>query len=326
MKIQRLLNWTAVGFLSIAALTIGAGWLAFVPGVKEPPYQRTASWGGKGTGPGQFNEPTGVAVAGNEVFVADARNARIQVFDLDGKFKRQFGNKGKAPGDLGRPMNLTIAQGELYVADYWNDRVEVFSLDGTHQRTIGRPGSGPGELNAPSGVAVAPNGDLYVADFYNQRVQHLNSEGDFVKQWGTTKKVGIWGGELNYPTDVAVSANGTLFVADGYNDRVQVFAPDGRFLRRWGGPFGMNIYGPFNGWFTTVTAITVERGGNVFVSDFYNGRVQKFTASGSFLTAFGTVSTKETGLTHPMGIAVSDDGAVYVADVNTHRVTKWTKP
>ena len=88
----------------------------------------------------------------------------------------------------------------------------------------------------------------------------------------------------------------------------------------------MNIHGPFNGWFTTVTAIAVERGGSIFVSDFYNGRVQKFSSDGSFLTAFGSSPTAGTGLTHPMGIAVSDDGAMFVTDVKTHRVTKWTKP
>ena len=127
------------------AVVIVAGWLAFVPSAQEPPYQFVSAWGEKGGAPGQFNDPTGIAVAGSEVFVSDSRNGRIQVFDLDGRFKRQFGMPGNELSKLGRPMNLTIYGNELYVAEYFNDRVQVFGLDGTPKRTIGKPGSGHGE-------------------------------------------------------------------------------------------------------------------------------------------------------------------------------------
>jgi DNA-binding beta-propeller fold protein YncE len=169
--------------IAIAALlVIAGGWLAFVPSPKEPAYQFVTAWGKKGDGPGEFNDPTGIAVAGDEVFVSDSRNGRIQVFDLEGRFKRQFGSPGKEPGRIGRPMNLTVHGNELYVAEYFNDRVQVFALDGTSKRIIGKTGSGPGELNAPGGVAVAPDGDLFVADFYNQRVQQLKADGTFVRR------------------------------------------------------------------------------------------------------------------------------------------------
>ena len=50
-----------------------------------------ASWGSLGNGPGQFDTPHGVAVSPkDEVFVADRGNRRIQVFDTEGKFIRQF--------------------------------------------------------------------------------------------------------------------------------------------------------------------------------------------------------------------------------------------
>ena len=50
----------------------------------------------------------------------------------------------------------------------------------------------------------------------------------------------------------------------------------------------MGIYGPFAGWFTTATSIALGPEGNVFVADFYNDRIQKFTAKGDYLTAFGS--------------------------------------
>ena len=77
-------------------------WFALVPAQKEPPYVFVAAFGAKGSGAGEFRDPTGIAVtgtgAGTEVFVADARGGRIQVFGPTGAFNRQFGQPGKGPG------------------------------------------------------------------------------------------------------------------------------------------------------------------------------------------------------------------------------------
>jgi DNA-binding beta-propeller fold protein YncE len=293
----------------LLGLTVIA-WLLWVPFAKEAGYVFVGAWGARGSAPGQFNDPTGIAVTETAVFVSDARNGRIQVFDLDGNFKRQFGTKGDGPGQLGRPMNLTSAGDELYVADYWNDRIQVFAHDGTPRRVIGRPGSGPGEFDAPGGVAVGVNGDLFVADFYNQRIQHLRADGSFIKQWGKTGKPGRWAGQFIYPTDVALGGDGSLYVADGYADRVQVFSREGRFLHKWGGPFAVNIFGPFNGWFTTVTGIALDSENNVFVADFYNHRIQKFAPDGTFLTAFGEQGAGPGQFNHAIAVSVAKDGTV----------------
>jgi len=304
MGIKTVFNYL-IGATSFLLLIVIMVWLVWVPSAKEPDYVFIAAWGENGSAPGQFSDPTGIAVTNDEVFVSDARNARIQVFDFDGNFKREFGSRGDAPGQLGRPMNLSIVGNEIYVADYWNDRIQVFTLNGTPLRTIGQAGSEPGQFNAPGGVAVAPNGDLFVADFYNQRIQHLQPDGKFIEQWGTTEKVGIWAGEFNYPTDVAIATDGTLYAADGYNDRVQVFSSSGQFLRKWGGPFALNIKGSFNGWFTTVSSIAIGPQGNVYATDFYNNRIQKFVSNGKFLFTFGEKGNGPGQFDRPLGVTVA---------------------
>ena len=308
------------GFFLIFLTTLLLSSCAWFPSIKEPPYQLVKTWGGKGDARGRFNEPMGVAVSASEVFVSDARNGRIQVFDLDGNFLRMFGGEADE-ARLGRPINLAIANGALYVADYFNDQIQRFTLQGEFLGAVGRPGSGPAEFNSPSGIAVAENGDLFIADFYNQRIQQLDASGRFIRQWGNTGETGIRAGEFNYPTGVTLAADGTLYVADTYNDRVQVFAPNGDFTHKWGGPLAMNIKGSFNGWFTTNTSITVGPQGNVFVADFYNDRVQKFSPDGEFLNAFGIASQ---GLTHTaVAVAVAQDGSVFVADYLNHQIQKW---
>lgn len=92
-------------------------------------------------------------------------------------------------------------------------------------------------------------------------------------------------------------------------------------MRKWGGPFGLNIFGPFKGWFATVTSIAVGPEGNVFVADFYNDRIQKFTSDGDYLTSFGNPSDKP-GQTE-IAVAVDDEGTVWTANFADNQIEKW---
>lgn len=318
-RVLKVAGCIVAGLIALALI----GWVAFVPSAKEPSYEFAGAWGGKGSAPGQFNDPTGIAIAHDEVFVADSRNGRIQVFDLNGKFNREFGRPGDGPGELGRPMNLTISGNELYVPEYFNDRIQVFGLDGSPKRIIGKPGIGPGQFSAPGGVAVTASGNVLVADFYNHRVQLLKPDGTFIRQWGETGQTGHATGRFYYPTDVALGRNGDIYMADGYGNRIQVFSPKGTFLRKWGGPFARGIFGPFNGWFKTATSITIDTQGNVLVADFYNNRIQKFAADGRFLTSFGEKGVSAGQFDHAIAVAVANDGTVFAADFGNNRIEKW---
>lgn len=319
-----------IGGLAVVLVVVGAIVATVLGSRAAAPssYHLVASWGGAGTADGQFEDPIGIAVAEGKVYVADARNHRVQVFNLNGKFLAAIGHGDTGSGAIGRAMNIAIANGKLYVADYWNDDIVVFSVEGTPLQTIGHSGSRPGQLKAPSGVAVLPDGNLVVADFYNQRIQELRPDGTFVRQWGGTGKKGyVHAGFFNYPTDVTTDARGNIYVADGYNDRIQVFGADGRFLRMWGGLFGLhlpasiNFLGGLHGWFRTPTAVAIGPSGNVFVADEENDRIQKFTPTGKFLTAFGT-PPHGPGFTET-GVAVARDGTVYTTNLVADKVEVW---
>ena len=71
--------------------------------------KRLRVWGSSGTGPGQFQIPHGIAVDDKVVYVADRTNARVQRFDLDGKYLGEWTN-------LGRPFALKLSGGALWVA------------------------------------------------------------------------------------------------------------------------------------------------------------------------------------------------------------------
>ncbi|HYR46122.1 MAG TPA: flippase activity-associated protein Agl23, partial [Thermoanaerobaculia bacterium] len=91
-------------------------------------------WGGQGAGPGQFAEPRGLAAdARGNLYVADTKNSRVQVFDGNGQFLRQFGSKGPGDGQFNEPCGLAVdSQGDIWVADTWNQRITHFASDGKY--------------------------------------------------------------------------------------------------------------------------------------------------------------------------------------------------
>ena len=70
------------------------------------------AWGKKGTGPGEFDAPHGLAMdSQGRLFVADRSNSRIQIFDQDGKFITEW-------RQFGRPSGIYINKNDiLYSAD-----------------------------------------------------------------------------------------------------------------------------------------------------------------------------------------------------------------
>ena len=66
-----------------------------------------SEWGSKGTGPGKFGHPSGIAILDDFVFVTDSRNHSVQKFDLDGNFITHWGQYGKDNGSLNSPREIT---------------------------------------------------------------------------------------------------------------------------------------------------------------------------------------------------------------------------
>ena len=68
--------------------------------------------------------------------------------------------------------------------------------------------------------------------------------------------------------------------------------------------------------------IAVDGKGNVLVADTMNGRIEKFSPTGSFLSLMGNKGTGQGLLGAPNGIAVDRNGNIYVADAGNHHVQK----
>jgi DNA-binding beta-propeller fold protein YncE len=123
------------------------------------------AWGKKGTAPGEFNLPHAVQVdAQGHVYVADRENNRIQVFDADGQFLRQFA--GFAPFGLFITPDQT-----LFVADGRANKVLKMTLDGKVLASWGATGPDAGNFQLPHMLTVAKDGAVYVTEITGKRIQ-----------------------------------------------------------------------------------------------------------------------------------------------------------
>ena len=135
-------------------------------------------WGGHGSQAGHFLRPQNLAVDEHDhIWVADACNHRIQVFDAMGeepRLVRMWGQQGREPGDMKYPYDLVLdGKGHVYVCEYGNHRVQKFTLDGHSLGCWGGPGRAEGELNNPWALVLDSRGRIYVLDSLNHRIQRI---------------------------------------------------------------------------------------------------------------------------------------------------------
>lgn len=72
------------------------------------------------------------------------------------------------------------------------------------------------------------------------------------------------------------------------------------------------------GGFNGPERVAVDANDNVYVADW--GRIQKFTSSGTYVTQWGTLGSGDGQFDHPHGVAVDGSGKVYVADYGNSRI------
>jgi sugar lactone lactonase YvrE len=306
---------------------------------------------------GEFAVPNAVAVDGaGNVYVTDAN--RIQKFNSNGGFMRAWGRDvvlEDRPGDVdpdGFEICTAMADCKLGVA-----------------------GGLGGEVNNPEAIAADAAGNVYVADRGNARIQKFDSQGNLLLAWGV---VGTQGGQFGSVRGVAADDAGNVYVADAANNRIQRFDSLGGFQLAWGrnvvqdAGVGQVCTDAQAAVLTTpcfeVCSVSpscksggetglggeldspegiAARAGSVYVTDRDNERVQKFTAAGAFLSAWGkdvvaggttvfevctiaancqadNIGTTGGELDEPEGVAVDPAGNVYVADKGNDRIQKFS--
>lgn len=190
-----------------------------------------------------LNKPSAVEVdsAANEVYVADAGNRRIVVFDSNtGAYKRHWGAYGTPPDATAPPAYaagapaakqfrtlacLTLSKsGELFVCDRDSNRIQVFKKDGTFVReaVVSASTLGSGSVWDIAFSSDAAQQFVYVANGTEQTVHVLRR--DTLAQVGTIGSGGRWPGTFFGVGSLGVTSQGHLITGENLQGkRVQKF-------------------------------------------------------------------------------------------------------
>jgi sugar lactone lactonase YvrE len=128
------------------------------------------SWGRKGTGRGEMDQPHALAMdSRGRLFVGDRTNNRIQIFDQDGKYLAEW-------TQFSRPSGIYIRNDTIYVTDSesgsvapahgeWKRGIRIGSArDGAVWAFIPDPAVNATNTSAAEGVAVDAKGNIYGAE------------------------------------------------------------------------------------------------------------------------------------------------------------------
>jgi DNA-binding beta-propeller fold protein YncE len=126
------------------------------------------SWGGKGTGPGQFDIAHSVVVDSKGlVYVADRQNRRVQVFDAGGAFVKEW-------KFAGLPCGLYIGPGnEMFLLSGFAGQILKLDAGGKAIAATGQPGKQLGEFGEAHFMTMGLQGEIFVADTVNSTLHEF---------------------------------------------------------------------------------------------------------------------------------------------------------
>ncbi|CAF3911058.1 unnamed protein product [Adineta steineri] len=247
-----------------------------------------------------LRSPTSIVLdANSDLFIVDSYNTRIVRSSSTG-FRCVIGctNAGGSNSDqLPYPWALAFdSYGNIFVSDYSKNQL-LNSPDGNADSSTivagtGSSGSTSNMLYRPIGIFVDINFNLYVADSENDRIQFFKyGQMDGMTVAGVEASVSF---ALSNPTSIVLDANDYLFIVDSNNNRIVRSDPTGfRCLvgcTDAGGSDSDQLRYPW--------ALAFDSYGNIFVTDEYNNRIQKFIfQTNSCVPITTTVQLVTTGTT-----------------------------
>ncbi|HVY28776.1 MAG TPA: RHS repeat-associated core domain-containing protein [Polyangiaceae bacterium] len=252
------------------------------------------------------------------------------------------------PGGLGAAAKLALSSpqgvvmkgdGSVIVADYGLNAVREIAPDGSVQTLIGDASENPvleADVSALDGIALGQRGELYLVN----RNQVLRFEGGTLSAFAgngqsssdrdptAADSLVATAVPLATPSGVAVGPDGSVFITERDGNRVRRVSPNGAIDT----VVGTGVAGFSGDGQPAVAAqldgprgIAVSGDGSLYIADQNNNRIRRVTPDGVIQTIVGGGDAKLTEgqlaekvkLNAPDGIAFGNDGALYIADVNT---------
>ena len=307
----------------------------------------------------QLYDPVGVALddAGN-LFIADRGLNVIRRVDFTTGLISTIAGLSGGPGfggdgalaknaTLGGPRSIVIDKNNnLFIAEEWGHRIRKIEHSTGLITTVAGTGvsgfsgdNGPALsalLNYPSGLAVDHIGNLLIADRDNNRIRKIDFSDNKISSVAGNGTLGLNGdnglaviAELSGPTAIAIDANGNFFIGDS-ETRVRKVNIQNGIISTVVGKTYQGFLG--DGGIATSALIRyprslkVDPNGNLYISDYGNGRIRKVDLA-QIITTFGGNGGDgglaiDATLNGPKGIAIDSENNLLIGDVNNSRIRK----
>jgi thiol-disulfide isomerase/thioredoxin len=207
-----------------------------------------------------FNQPQGLTLIGDKLYIADTGNNAVRVVDLDkktvstlagnGKQARRFNVSGSGKKiELNSPWDITHVNGKLYVAMAGSHQIWKINPENGYSQPFagsGREGLKEGKRRSipmaqPSGITT--NGKyLYVAQPEASAVQRVGLKNDKQVKTIVGKGLFVFGdkngssGNVRLQHDLGIVYwNGKLLVADTYNNKIKEINPKTSYTSTFAG-------------------------------------------------------------------------------------------
>ena len=295
-------------------------------------YGFVGSFGTSGTGSGQMHHPFGVDVAPDgTVLVADMANNRVQAFDADGNYLRQFGSDGAGAGQLSLPADVASNATHVLVADALNGRIVAFEIANGMHAEVPAILDSSGFFGMPVGVAVNST-HLIVADAIDYTITVFWHNGSVSSIFFPPETLnidleafiasvliepGLWqygfnGSGLALSNRAAIAPDGTTAFVSFVHPLIQLVGPGDPGHLIWN-QVALDED-------DRLSDIDFDHMNRTVSSEWTRGSIQIIDTNGTFAEEFGGLGRGDGEFRNLAGVAVGPTGRIYAADAGNNRI------
>ena len=230
------------------------------------------------------------------------------------------------------PVNVAYGpDGKLYVADFDNSKLRVVDMNGNAGTIVSKTG-----FSRPFGLAFVGDA-LYVGTDRDCNGQHdpvesnMQMKGAIWKVDINAKSATCLTDNIGRPRGLAALKDGRLAVADYAHHDIRIFDPNTRTIQPLAGTRDAKGFADGLGaaaMFDTPYMIAQRPDGKLLVAEYGNHRIRLVGLDGNVATLGGSTAGFADGgmagakFNHPQGIAVAQNGDVFLTDIDNYRVRK----
>jgi tripartite motif-containing protein 71 len=270
-----------------------------------------------------FGNPTGIFLEPikREIYLADAGNHQIGIFDLQGAslwaFKHWITDDREGGRLLGNPQAVVVTNdGEIIISDNLADYLEVFDYRGNSLLKI-NPSDYPDAASFRGAIlALDKAGNLYIGtNLEKSEIIKLDPDYQFVMKFG---KKGEEAQDFDNISGIWIDTDGNILVTDALSTpAIKKYSPTGEYLTGFGGRTIEQAD------FSLPSGVATTAGGRIWVVDQLRQVVKCLSATGEYETMIGGMGSAPGAMYYPSALASDGDSLLIVAEKNGNRFQQF---